>query len=302
MGAALLSQVVQLFTNPRSGSYSARRVRALVRAFEERGARVLQSESNAQCPVIDSRTTHVCIAAGDGTVRHVAAAAVRDSRALPLSIYPAGTVNLLAMEAGYPRDPRRFARMVLAAEALRHHYPVAIGQVAGEETYFFACAGVGPDSLAVDRVSPRLKRRVGRLAYLVAGAKLLAAWPRPRITLSHPGGETACEAFYVAKGRYYGGRWSFAKEARVHEPLLHVVALRTARRRDYARFLWSLLRHGDPAALPFVRVFTCTALSAAAGEPLPLQADGDTVGTLPVTLTLCETPLGFCQVRTRRSR
>lgn len=302
-GRHSLSQVVQLFTNPRSGSYSARRLRALVRAFEDLGAGVLQSESAAGCPVIDSRATHICIAAGDGTVRHVAAAAVRDGRALPLSIYPAGTVNLLAMEAGYPRNPRRFARMVLAEGGLRQHYPVAIGPAASEQAYFFACAGVGPDSLAVDRVSPRLKKRIGRLAYLVAGTKLLGAWPRPHITLSHPGGETACEAFYVAKGRYYGGRWSFAKEARVHEPLLHVVALETARRRDYARFLWCLVRHADSSALSFVHVFTCTALSAAADEPLPLQADGDTVDTLPVTLTLCETPLGFCQgVRTRQSR
>ena len=206
-----------------------------------------------------------------------------------MSIYPAGTVNLLAMEAGYPRNPRRFARMVLRAEATRHHYPVAVG-----EGYFFACAGVGPDSLAVESVSPRLKRAVGRLAYAVAAVGLLWSWPRHRIALDHPEGQLQCEAFYVAKGRYYGGRWSFAREARVHDPVLHVVALSTARRRDYARFLWALVRHADPADLPFVRVFTCTSVSASSAEPLPLQADGDIIGALPVTLTLCEEPLAFC--------
>ena len=284
-----MDQVVHLFGNPRAGSYSARRVRALVRAFEALGAEVIQSECSAGTPSIDDHATHVCIAAGDGTVRHVAAAVVRSGRSLPMSIFPAGTINLLAMEAGYPRDPRRFARAVLRSDSKRRHYPVAVA-----ESYFFACAGVGPDSLAVDRVSPSLKRRVGRFAYVVAAVRLLWNWPRHRIALDHPGGALECEAFYVAKGRYYGGRWSFAREARVHEPVLHVVALTTARRRDYVRFLWTLLRHADPAALPFVRVFTCTTMSASSAEPLPLQADGDTIGALPATLTLCEEPLVFC--------
>lgn len=284
-----MGEVVQLFGNPRAGTHSARRLRALARAFEELGAEVLLSESASGIPAIDDRAAHVCVAGGDGTVRHVASAVARSGRALPMSIYPAGTVNLLAMEAGYPRDPRRFARMVLRAETTRHHYPVAVG-----EGYFFACAGVGPDSLAVERVSPALKRAVGRMAYVVAAAGMLWNWPRHRIVLDHPGGHLECEAFYVAKGRYYGGRWSFAREARVHDPVLHVVALTIARRRDYARFLWALARHTNPAALPFVRVFTCTAVSAACAAPLPLQADGDTIGTLPVTLTLCEEPLVFC--------
>ncbi len=284
-----MGEVVQVFGNPRAGTRAARRLRALARALEEQGAEVLLCESAAGVPVIDDRATHVCVAGGDGTVRHVASAVLRGGRNVPLSIYPAGTVNLLAMEAGYPRNPRRFARMVLQTEAARLHYPVAVG-----EGYFFACAGVGPDSLAVDRVSPRLKRVIGRLAYAVAAAGLSWTWPRHKIALDHPGGHLECEAFYVAKGRYYGGRWSFAKEARVHEPVLHVVALTTARRRDYARFLWALLRHADPAALPFVRVFTCTTVSAASAEPLPLQADGDIIGALPATLTLCEEPLAFC--------
>jgi len=284
-----LAQVVQLFGNPRAGTHSVRRVRALIRALEAEGARVIHCESASGVPEIDTAATHVCVAAGDGTVRHVAGAVARAGRPITLGIFPSGTVNLLAMEAGYPRNPKAFARMLLHGEPSRLHYPVAIG-----DGYFFACAGVGPDSLAVDSVSPRLKRAIGRVAYAVAALRLLRRWPRRRIILGHSGGEQECESFYVAKGRYYGGRFSFARDARVHEPVLHVVALLTARRRDYARFVWTLVRHGDVAVLPFVRVFTCTTLHASAAEALPLQADGDTVGALPVTLTLCDKPLVFC--------
>jgi diacylglycerol kinase family enzyme len=284
-----VSHVVQLFSNPASGGYRARRLRALVRALEAHGAAVHPCESRDGAPVIRDDATHVCVSAGDGTVRHVAGAVARSGRPLALSIYPAGTINLLAREAGYPRRADEFARLVLEAEPRRRHYPVAIG-----DGYFFACAGVGPDSLAVASVSPRAKRIVGRLAYALAFLRLLPRWPRHALALDCDGRAIACEAFYVAKGRYYAGSWSFAPAARLDEPLIHVVALRTARRRDYFRFVLALLRGGDVTGLANVEMATCSTLRATAGEPLPVQADGDIVGTLPARLTVGEKPLIFC--------
>ncbi len=73
-----------------------------------------------------------------------------------------------------------------------------------------------------------------------------------------------------------------------------MVALGTARRRDYARFLWALATGADVARVDNVAVFTCTALSAEADGPLVIQADGDIVGALPATLTVGEVPLLFC--------
>jgi diacylglycerol kinase family enzyme len=285
-----VSEVVQLFSNPSAGRHSHRAVAALARAFEVRGATVLLSESAREPPRIADTATHVCIAAGDGTVRHVAQAVLRSGRRIALSIYPAGTINLLAREAGYSRDPERFAEQALAGRIRRKHFPVAMG-----DGHFFACAGVGPDSLAVARVSRRLKRSIGRLAYVVAALKLLLHWQRTAIHLDSGERNEPCEAFYVAKGRYYAGGWSFAPRARGDEPLLHVVALRTARRRDYLRFLATLAVRGDVSRLANVEAFTCTTLSASASVPLPIQADGDIVGALPVTLRVEETPLEFCR-------
>ena len=280
--------VVQLFSNPRAGRRRAGRVAALARAFEAEGARVLPGVSADGPPQVAPEATHVCVAAGDGTVRHVASAVLSGGRDLRMSIYPAGTINLLAREAGYPRSPREFARFVLSDGPPRLHFPVAMG-----DGHFFACAGVGPDSFAVATVSPRLKRLVGRFAYVAAFARLLARWPRHRIVLVANGRRLHCEAFYLAKGRYYAGRWSFARDARVGDPALHVVALRRARRRDYLRFVAAILAHRDPAELDNVEAFACSSLRAESRQPLPLQADGDIVGELPVTMTLGETPLLF---------
>ena len=284
-----MSAVVQLVANPRAGRHKVQRVRALAAVFERLGATVHYTEGADGLPAIRDDASHVCIAAGDGTVRHVAGMVVRTEHPVALSIYPAGTINLLAMEAGYPSDPDDFARLILSSEPRRQHFPVSLG-----DGYFFACAGVGPDSLAVARVSSRLKRVIGRFAYGVAFARLLLEWPRYRIALATDGREISCEAFYVAKGRYYAGRWSFAPKARVDEPLLHVVALRKARRRDYARFVWTLIRGGDPAGLANVEIAICTRLNATSAEPLPIQADGDVVDTLPVVLSVDSVPLRFC--------
>lgn len=284
-----VSQVVQLFSNPASGGYKARRVAALARALEARGATVHHATSRDGVPAIRDDATHVVVAAGDGTVRHVAGAVARCGRPLALSIYPAGTINLLAREAGYPRQAEEFARLVLETEPRRRHYGVSLG-----DGFFFACAGVGPDSHAVASVSTHVKRVLGRLAYAIAFLALLPRWPRHAITLECDGRTIACEAFYVAKGRYYAGSWSFAPAARLDEPLMHVVALRTARRRDYLRFVLALLGGDDVSGLTNVAIATCTSLRATADGPLPIQADGDVVGVLPATMAVSGEPLIFC--------
>ena len=48
------------------------------------------------------------------------------------------------------------------------------------------------------------------------------------------------------------------------------------------------------ATLANVAILTCTSLRATADSGLPIQADGDIVGTLPATMTVGEAPLIFC--------
>jgi diacylglycerol kinase family enzyme len=205
-----------------------------------------------------------------------------------MSIYPTGTVNLLAREYGYRRDAISFAGRILHSAAPRLQRVARIG-----ETMMFTCASVGPDADAVAGVSPRLKQAIGRAAYGVAFLKTLARWPRRHLALEVDGGNAvACEAVYIAKGRYYAGPWSFAPGAAADDPFLHVVALKRARRRDFLRFLWALLRHANLARDPNLIRFTCAALSIE-GEHAPLQADGDIVTHLPAEIAIDPTAQPF---------
>ena len=281
---------VQLFYNRTSGGHCPRRLAALKAGFEAKGATVLLSECGPAHPIeVGAETSHVCAVGGDGTLRHVALALSRCGRRLPLSVYPAGTVNLVHREGLFPLDPAGHALRLLAEDKGGSLHPASLN-----DTFFLACASVGPDSRAVAQVSLPLKARIGRLAYAWAFVRLLFDWRRAPIRLSWDGGETVCEAFYVAKGRYFAGPWSFAPQARIGEPLLHVVALQRCRRRDFARFALALWLGRPVAALPGIAAFTCTGLQAEADEPLPVQADGDPVGTLPAKIALHGEPLSLC--------
>ena len=279
--------VIQLFVNAKAGSSSRRRVAALRRELEAAGARVILTPTADRLDVADD-ATHICAVGGDGTLRHVAAALWASGRALPMSVFPTGTVNLLAREYGYRRDPISFAGRILHGRAPRLQRIARIG-----ETMMFTCASVGPDADAVAAVSPRLKRAIGRAAYGVAFLKTLIHWQRRALSLEADGRTVACEAVYIAKGRYYAGPWSFAPAAAADDPFLHVVGLRQARRRDFLRFLWTLLRHSDLARDPNLIRFTCATLTIEGAQDIPLQADGDIVAHLPIEIRLDPTAQPF---------
>ncbi len=280
--------VVQLFVNSAAGSASARRVRALRRALESGGARVIVTPTSVDVLTIADEASHACAVGGDGTLRHVGDAMARSGRSVAMGIYPAGTVNLLAREYGYERDAGRFAARLLAQGTLRLQRVARIGDVR-----MFTCASVGPDSRAVAAASPRAKRLIGRAVYALAFATVLIRWQRPRLKLTANGRTIACEAVYVAKGRYYAGPWSFAPAARADDPYLHVVALRRARRRDFLRFCLQMLGRADLDADANLIRLTCTALAITGEERLPLQADGDVVATLPIEIAIDPTAIAF---------
>jgi diacylglycerol kinase (ATP) len=276
---------VQIVCNPGSGSFSAARARRLGRAYAAQGYHPVFAESSAEHPFEQSSgVERICVAAGDGTVRHVLAMLAGQANVPIIDVYPAGTINLIARERLAPRDPDAFVRHRLRGPAT-HLHPVAIN-----DTYFMACASIGPDARAVANVSLALKKVIGRSAYGVALLGTLFRWQRPQIRVRAADGVFDCEALYIANGRYFGGPWSFAPNARLDDPQLHVVALKTARRRDFIIFmLWTMMGRADK--LSNVRMSITGGLALLADSEHPVQADGDIVSTLPADIQVSTVPL-----------
>jgi diacylglycerol kinase (ATP) len=273
---------VQIVANPDAGSYKPAKIQALRDAFDRAGATTTVSFTGpGRQLLIESSASLLCVAGGDGTIRHAAATLLQSSHKPPIAAYPMGTINLLQRETGAHADPDRFVATALSGVAPAVHHPVTLG-----ETLFLGCASVGPDAIAVARVSGGLKRVIGRFAYGAALIRLLAHWPRQRLVIIADGKRHECAAVYIAKGQYFAGPWSFAPQARRTVPKLHVVALRDAGLRKFIKFIRNVTRGRPLDARDNLITLTCSSLEIESDEPWPIQADGDDAGTLPVRMAI----------------
>ena len=277
---------IQFVHNPQSGSFSPERYQALLDAASAIGNTVVSSVSSPTHPfALETGVDHVCAVGGDGTVRHVAAHLAGVEVPPGLSIYPMGTINLVAREIGWPQDASAFVRQIAPTLGTERLWPVRIN-----EDCFIACASIGPDARAVAGVSTAVKARIGRLAYGLALIKAFAAWHRPALQVVADGNAFECEAIYIAKGRYFAGPWSFATEARLDQQTLHIVALQRATRTAYARFLTALV-FGRVDRMAGLHRVTARTLSITCATPQPIQIDGDIGSMTPVDICIADRPL-----------
>lgn len=277
--------IVQLVCNPDAGGYSPRRIDRLRAAWAAQGfeTRISESSPRVRFQLADD-AARICIVGGDGTVRHVLADPALRNGGKPVDIFPAGTINLAAREWKINRQPALFVKSALGREP-RPIYPAMVNDAA-----FLVCASIGPDARAVANVSLALKNYIGRLAYGVAMLREWLDWQRPQLTVEVDGEMIICEAVYIAKGRYYAGPWSFAPDARLGSPLLHVVALRRARRRDYLAFVLAMIA-GRPTALANIHSRRGLDISVRSDGEDVVQVDGDIATSLPAIFQVSPAPI-----------
>lgn len=269
---------IDLVYNPVAGSFRPNRLASLVRAFERRGAEVRQVPSARRWRPADDPPDLVCVHGGDGTLRDAVQGLGPLAGEIPLCIAPAGTINLVAREIGYPRDPEELARMVFAAWERPDGWLRAPLYTLGEMPVV-ACLSIGPDSHAVAHVSPVLKRRLGRLAYVVAMMRVLRRWPSETMTLR---GETIagepfqCEAgaIIASHGALYAGPFRLSPRAALQADAVELVALRRANRVATLAFTAAaLLRLPlDRLGLADIRSVRRVAFDRCVS---PVQVDGD---------------------------
>ena len=151
-------------------------------------------------------------------------------------------------------------------------------------------ASAGFDSEIVAALSPELKRRVGRLAF--AWGFLVRLWhcPACELTVRADGVEYRAAAVVAAKGRHYAGPFVVAPGADLAEPVLELVLLDRRGR-------WAMLRYatalflGRVPRLGDIAIVRVRQASVAGNRALPVQADGEIVGELPITLAVADRPL-----------
>lgn len=280
--------------NPTARGGKARQFRETLRALGDADLELHPTTSPGTAPAIAAQAAHagaelIVAAGGDGTVSEVVHGLAGDPDLLArttLGIVPLGTINVFARELGLPTDLTAAWRVAREGRTLRVDLPVAEFRRDDQPaTQAFAqLAGAGLDSRAIACVSWEIKKRVGPLAYLLAGLQALRG-PHPRIRVTGPSGEAEGPLALAGNGRLYGGHVEMQPGANLTDGQLAVRVFRRVGFGTLMRFglAWLLRRPLPPADDVCLRG---AEFEFTSDRPTPLELDGDNVGHLPARFTL----------------
>ena len=222
------------------------------------------------------------VAGGDGTINEVVNGMTADSP--PLAIIPLGTTNVLALEIGLPR---RFTEVCDLAVQGR---PTSIHLGLAGQRRFVLMAGLGFDAAVVQGVNLRIKRALGKGAYLVSSCQ---CWLRPaQQSLQIVDDKGQIHHGYgaiISNARCYGGRFTMTPSASLFAESLDVCLILRPGRLALLRAGLALLT-GRPLPQPWGRHFRSHRLEVT-GDGVPMQIDGDAAGSLPQVFTVNPFPI-----------
>ena len=220
-------------------------------------------------------------AGGDGTV-----SAVIDGiagSAIPLGIIPTGTGNLIARELCIPDQVDDAVRLISGAHRSRTIDVMRIGN-----RVFVLNASVGISAAVISDTTRRSKHRFGRIAYFWNTIpKMFSLKGRCLVVAVDGMGQEyrAIEVAIMNCGMLAKMLHPKGPEIRIDDGHLDVLILGTERVRDYPFYIFRILTGRTPDILSrYIKVERCVTIRSSA--PLPVQADGDMIGTTPIEVEL----------------
>ena len=231
----------------------------------------------------------VVAAGGDGTLNEVLNGigdAPDGFESARVGVLPLGTVNVFARELALPVKLDAAWAAIRQGRETRIDLPRVEYRANGtrQRRYFAQLAGAGFDARAIELVEWPLKKKIGPLAYVVAGFKALAG-AQSEITAVGGGHSAVGELVLIGNGRLYGGDFRVFPQADLRDGLLEVCVFPRVNWLTLARCGPALLLRGKlPASA--VEVFQAETLTLASLSATALEADGELVGHLPAAFSL----------------
>ncbi len=230
----------------------------------------------------------IYVAGGDGTINEVVNGLVGSE--VPLGILPGGTANCLAVELGIGTN------LLRAADASKLWVPqrIPLGRCTlgeGQSRYFVAMAGAGVDAQIVKDVDKRVKRRLGKVAYWLAGfGASFRVLPELKVRTQH--GEALASFALASRVRNYGGDLEIAKTIRLPDPHFEMVLFEGRFALRYLKYLAGVLvdKHRGMSGV-HVHTVDAVEMLPAGVAPIFLQLDGEEFGALPARLEIVPSAL-----------
>jgi YegS/Rv2252/BmrU family lipid kinase len=289
-------RVAVVFNPATGGGESEGRKRDTQAALDGAGLDVLWLETTREDPgqgqtakAVAEGVELVMAQGGDGTV--MACVTGLAGTGVPLAVLPGGTGNLLATNFDIPADLEGAVEVALDGDRVR------LDVAAMDDDRFVVMGGVGFDAAMLRDADPRLKERLGAVAYVLSGLKHVRRRPtRFRLGLDdRPPVERTGQGVLVGNlGRLQGGL-PVMPDARPDDGLLDVAVLQTRTLLDWLALAARVLlrrRRKDPQ----LETFQARRVEVSCDRPQPVERDGDPLDTprdhlvievVPSALTLC---------------
>ena len=280
-GLPAASKILVIF-NPAARSQKAARLRDKIHALGARAVvRPTGGPDDARAlaaRAVEQGYKVVVAAGGDGTINEVVNGLAGSD--VTLGLLPLGTMNVFAAEMGVPSNRIKRCWEIIEAGHVRE-----VDLASANTRWFVQLAGVGFDAQAVAGVDWEAKKSLGPLSYIISAAKAAAHKP-PELTVECESGVVHSGSFVlIGNGRYYGGRVAVFKGAVNDDGLLDVLVFKNLGYLDIIRYIQCVFMgtHIKQPDVEYFRTRHMTVRTAAGGEDVPFEADGELVGYAPVT-------------------
>lgn len=284
---------ILVIKNPTSSNGSkSKRVDRVVEILKQKSCQVDVYETRAPGDAIAFLLTYtepvdvVVAAGGDGTINEVVNGLKH--RQIPLAIIPAGTTNVLAKELALPKKPALLADIIINGLPK----PVYLGCL--NERRFTMMVGVGYDAWVVNNVNLNIKKRFGKLAYVISMLKEVFRYGEQSFQAEIDGRQVSVGSMIITQGRYYAGSFVLSRQADLSHPYLQAVVISTENK-------WKFLL--STFALPFGLMESMPTVQSIAAKEIKikckpgddtdstlavLQVDGDPAGKMPAVIKIEE--------------
>ena len=221
----------------------------------------------------------VVAAGGDGTVSQVIDGLAGNS--VPLGIIPVGTGNLLARDLNLPLKIDEAVALIAGMHLLRKIDAMRINN-----RVCVLNASLGASAKVMNDTTSKSKNRFGRLAYIWETFRNLFTLKRRRITVDVDGKAVqynAVEAAVFNCGLLAKTLYPRGPDIRIDDGHLDVWVVSFKTILDYPLYLFRMVRERPSKHLShFINSEKCVVIKSSI--PLPVQADGDIIGTTPVEI------------------
>lgn len=288
-----MTQELHIIGNPIAGGGAEREIRKASALLTKEGCEVTvfmtTGKGDAETFARDiaekanrSAAPMVIAAGGDGTINEVANGLAGSP--VPMAILPFGTTSVLAREIGIrPGDAAAAVRYALTTPPR----PVSLGRLtyADRSTrYFLLMAGIGFDGEVVYRMSPAIKRWIGKGAYALSAFRAVLLYrPQPLgIAFTKSDGsviETTGTTVIVSNASRYGGDFVITPGAELTAPSLQLMVAQSSHPSDFVCLL-AAIGTGRRISGALYETVTSVRIDGTAH----LQIDGDYAGTTPVVI------------------